>query len=110
MQKMAAVMNDDNLVSKYEKNAIKVKQAFNDKFFTTNQNSYGSQTGNAFALYSGLVRDGKEQLVADNLAQLIMADKQGHYSTGIFGHRPLYTVLNDYGHEEVTKHLWSITD
>jgi alpha-L-rhamnosidase len=34
----------------------------------------------------------------------------GHYTTGILGHRPLYAVLNDYGHAEVTRHLWSITD
>jgi len=110
MQKMASVLNKDEPAAMYAKKAFVVKKAFIDKYFNIETNSFGSQTGNAFALYSGLVPEEKEQAVADNLAQLIMQDNNGHYATGIFGHRPLYTVLNDYGHEEVTKHLWSITD
>ncbi|NJX14327.1 family 78 glycoside hydrolase catalytic domain [Tamlana crocina] len=110
MEKMALVLDKKEVASKYAEKAKFVKTAFNKTFFNVETKSYGSQTGNAFALYSGLVPEGLEQLVADNLANLIMKDKNGHYSTGIFGHRPLYTVLNDYGHDAVTKHLWSITD
>lgn len=110
MEKMALVLDRKEVASTYSEKAKVVKEAFNQTFFNAETKSYGSQTGNAFALYSGLVFEGLEQLVADNLAELIMKDKNGHYSTGIFGHRPLYTVLNDYGHDAVTKHLWSIID
>ncbi|GAL89779.1 family 78 glycoside hydrolase catalytic domain [Jejuia pallidilutea] len=110
MKKMALVFNKETLAKTYEQKAILVKNAFNAKFLNKETNSYGSQTGNAFALYSGLVPKKKAQLVADNLAQLIMEKNNGFYTTGIFGHRPLYTVLNDYGHSNVTKHLWNITD
>ncbi len=71
---------------------------------------YGSQTGSAFALHTGIVPEEKRQAVADGLASMIMKNSGGHYSTGIFGHRPLYTQLNEYGHGEVTRHLWRITD
>ncbi|SEQ76964.1 alpha-L-rhamnosidase [Hyunsoonleella jejuensis] len=110
MEKMAMVLEKREAANNYAEKAKMVKTAFNQTFFNAETKSYGSQTGNAFAIYSGLVPEGLEQLVADNLATIIMRDKKGHYSTGIFGHRPLYTVLNDYGHDAITKHLWSITD
>jgi alpha-L-rhamnosidase len=110
MQKMAILLNKAEAAAEYGEKAQFVKEAFNDRFFKEESNSYGSQTGNAFALHTNLVDETKKQLVADNLFDLIMKDKEGHFTTGIFGHRALYTMLNDYGHSEVTKHLWSITD
>ncbi|GGD04141.1 alpha-rhamnosidase [Hyunsoonleella pacifica] len=110
MRKMAIILDKETLAKTYEQKATFVKNAFNAKFFNKETNSYGSQTGNSFALYSGLVSEQKAQLVADNLAQLIMKKNKGYYTTGIFGHRPLYTVLNDFGHSDVTKHLWDRTD
>lgn len=71
---------------------------------------YGSQTGSTVALFSGLVPQTDQQAVADGLAAMIMERSNGHYGTGIFGHRPLYTQLNDHGHDDVTRHLWRITD
>ncbi|VGO12672.1 hypothetical protein PDESU_01225 [Pontiella desulfatans] len=98
----------------YTVNGKLEKQTVNENsdvyFFRKSVAGYGSQTGNAVALFSGLVPDGKEQLVADGLASLIMGKEGGHYTTGIFGHRPLYTQLNDYGHGDVTRHLWRIID
>jgi alpha-L-rhamnosidase len=110
MQKMALLLNKDEVALEYGEKAHSVKKAFNSRFFNEETNSYGSQTGNAFALHLDLVPEHKKQLVADDLAKRIMKNNQGYFTTGIFGHRPLYTVLNDYGHSEVTKHLWHITD
>nr|WP_319509529.1 family 78 glycoside hydrolase catalytic domain [uncultured Draconibacterium sp.] len=110
MHKMALVLGEDLAAVDYAQKAEQVKTAFNISFFDAASNSYGSQTGNAFALFSQLVPKHKEQAIADKLADLIMNDKNGHYNCGIFGHRPLYTMLNDYGHAEVTQQLWSITD
>lgn len=110
MQKMALLMDDATAAQEYAKKALVVKAAFNKKFLDSATGSYGSQTGNAFALHSGLAPEGEEQAIADRLADFVMKDSEGHYSTGIFGHRPLYTILNDYGHSDVTEHLWRITD
>ncbi|MFK8058658.1 MAG: family 78 glycoside hydrolase catalytic domain [Polaribacter sp.] len=110
MQKMADLLNKNEASTKYKEKASFVKKAFNNHFFDAKNNSYGSQTGNAFALHLDLVDEKNKQLVADDLAKRIMKDKQGHFTTGIFGHRPLYTILNDFGHSNVTQHLWTITD
>jgi len=110
MQRMALVVGEPQAAAGYAAKAEVVKKAFNEKFFDAAKNDYGTQTGNAYAIECGLVPAGKEQAVADNLARIIMADCGGHDVTGIFGHRALYTVLNDYGHAEVTRHLLSSTD
>lgn len=110
MQKMAAAIGKKTNADDYAAKAVKIKQAFNERFFNFTANSYGSQTGNAFALFSHLVPEGRAQAVADDLAKQVMANAHGHATTGIFGHRALYSVLNDYGHADVTRHLWGITD
>jgi alpha-L-rhamnosidase len=110
MDKMAQALGKNDASSDYIDKAEAVKKAFNTEFFDAAHNSYGSQTGNAFALFSQLVPEEKEQAVADKLAEIIMSDHEGHYNSGIFGHRPLYTALNDYGHADVTRHLWKISD
>ena len=98
----------------YEVNGEPQKQTVSERsdvyFIRNSVAGYGSQTGSAVALFSGLVPDGDQQAVADGLADMVMKKSGGHYTTGIFGHRPLYTVLNDYGHADVTRHLWRITD
>ena len=106
MQKMASDQGMTELADDYSSKAEIVKYAFNSMFFK--EGDYGSQTGNAFALQSDLVPDNNKQQVADMLVKRI--EENGGYHTGIFGHRPLYTLLNDYGHDEITKLLWRKTD
>lgn len=110
MSLMAKALGKSAEANRYETIATTVKTAFIKRFYKPEQHHFGSQTGTAMALHLGLFPEGKHQQVADALASLIMKTSGGHYSTGIFGHRPLYTVLNDYGHSEVTRHLWRITD
>lgn len=110
MQRMATALGKSVEAGRYAAQAAVIKKAFNAKFFKSGSGDYGSQTGTAVALQSGLAPDGAEQRVADGLAALIMVKAGGRYTTGIFGHRSLYTLLNDYGHADVTRHLWSLTD
>jgi hypothetical protein len=102
-----------SLELEYTINGVVKKQTLKEHetcyLYTKSIGGYGSQTGTALALHSGLVPDGQEQAVADGLAALIMEKSGGRYTTGIFGHRPLYTVLNDYGHADVTRHLWQVS-
>lgn len=110
MRRMAMALDEPAQAGRYAALAVAVKRAFIGRFYDPKAHDFGSQTGTAMALHGGLVPDGEEQRVAAGLVALIMGKAGGHYATGIFGHRPLYTVLNDYGHGEVTRHLWSITD
>ncbi len=109
MYKMGTVLEKEN-IQHYAETARRVKEAFNQRFLDPKKMSYGSQTGDAFALFSEIVPKGQEQAIADDLANIIMTDHKGYYSTGIFGHRALYTVLNDYGHADVVQHLWQLTN
>jgi alpha-L-rhamnosidase len=106
MHRMALAIGKTQDAQIYSSRAETVYGAFNDKFFR--EGDYGSQTGNAVALHIGLVPENSVQKVADLLSRRVM--ENGGYSTGIFGHRPLYTVLNDNGHAETTRYLWSKTD
>lgn len=87
-----------------------LKENENVLFASRSIDNYGSQTGSVIALHVGLVPEDKEASVAAGLSDLIMETSEGRYTTGILGHRPLYTVLNDYGYGSVTSHLWSLTD
>jgi alpha-L-rhamnosidase len=110
MRTMAAALGKPADADHYAAQATAVKQAFIGRFYRPNEHDFGSQTGTALALHVGLAPTGEETKVAAGLVALIMQKAGGHYTTGIFGHRPLYTVLNDYGHADVTRHLLSLTD
>jgi len=110
MARMSELFGKTVEQKKYAMQAERVKAAFNQKFFDKEKNHYGSQTSTAVALNCGLVADGSVAEVSAGLNRLIMEDAKGHYTTGMLGHRHLYTPLNDNGFAETTKHLWSITD
>jgi len=110
MEQMAKLMRKSTEQKKYAKLAASIKTAFNEKFLNRETFDYGSQTATAMALNLGLVPDGKEVHVAAGLSRLIMEKDNGHYTTGIMGHRHLYTSLNDYGFGKTSAKLWSNTD
>ena len=110
MRRMADALNKPADAARYAAKAVVVRKAFIDRFYNSKEHHFGSQTGTAMALHSGLVPDGQEQVVGDGFAALIMEKSGGRYTTGIFGHRPLYTLLNDYGHADVSRHLLSLND
>jgi len=110
MAQMAKLLGKEGQERTYAKRAGKVKQAINLRFFDADQNHYGSQTATAMALQDGVVPDGKEAAVASGLNQLIMKKSGGAYTTGIMGHRHLYTALNDYGFGATTETLWQRRD
>ncbi|VGO14014.1 hypothetical protein PDESU_02571 [Pontiella desulfatans] len=108
MAHMAKLLGKQGEVKPYLERAERIKAAINRKYFNPEDNHYGSQTGTAMALTAGLAPDGKEMAVAAGLNHLII--EKGGYTTGIMGHRHLYTALNDHGFEETTAMLWQKTD
>lgn len=108
MSHMAKLLGKQQQSKKYAKLASQTKKAFNGKFFDSSGADYGSQTANSMALHYGLVPEGKEMAVATSLNRLIQ--ENNGYSTGIMGHRQLYTVLNDRGYAATTQKLWNSTE
>ena len=109
MEFLAKTIGKPDQAAAYGKRAEEIKAAFLAKFGKPD-GGFGSQTATAVALWSGLVPKDQQEPAVASLEKSIMVDHQGHYSTGIFGHRPLYTVLNDNGRSAVTQHLWEIDD
>ncbi|MCF7817027.1 MAG: family 78 glycoside hydrolase catalytic domain, partial [Kiritimatiellales bacterium] len=72
MRRMAAALGKSADAARYAAQATVVKQAFIARFYDSQQHHFGSQTGPAVALHSGLAPDGQEQAVADGLAWLVM--------------------------------------
>lgn len=109
MAKVAGILGYESDAEKYKDLAAKIKNAFNERFFDEERGTYGSQTGDAFSLYLGLVPEGKEQAVADSIARDVMEVHDGHFTTGIIGVKYIYGALTDYGHGDVAQLLLNQT-
>lgn len=109
MARMAALLSKPEAAGRYEEQCGRVKAAFNKAFFRKERGDYGSQSATAMALRLQLVPEGQQSEVASGLNRLVVEDAGGHYTTGILGHRHLYTALNDHGFGATTSKLWSHT-
>lgn len=102
MERMAITLDKPMDAARYKKLAARIRKNFNARFFDKTVGDYGSQTGTTMALHLGLVPEDQREAVAAALVLRIMEENDGHYMTGIHGHRSLYTVLNDAGYSETT--------
>ena len=102
LAKVARMMGKETEAFAYDKLAVEVKKAFNDKFFdkTTKQYGTGSQTANAIAVYMGLVEPGDKAAVVDNIVKDVRAHNNG-LTAGDIGYRYLLKVLDDEGRSDV---------
>ena len=71
MARFASLLGKD--AAPYQEKANTLKSLINQKFFNAETGVYaeGTQTAQALALYLGLVPEGKEQLVADKLREVV---------------------------------------
>lgn len=83
----------------YLEKAEQIKEYINKRWFDPQTNIYanGSQCAQGIALYMGIVPEGHEQAVADNLARMI-EENDGLLEFGSMGSRCVLQVLTDYGH------------
>ncbi|MBD5780046.1 family 78 glycoside hydrolase catalytic domain [Pelagicoccus sp. NFK12] len=89
--------------------AADVKDAFNANYLEviegTDARFYGSQTATVMALKFGMVPDGMVPSVVDGLVFDIEKVHEGHHAVGIHGLRHLYTVLSDFGQDELVARM-----
>jgi len=94
----------------YRQLAQNIREAFQAQFYDWENKTYGSQTGDCFALYLGLVPEGDEAEVAESLVRDIIEKHNGHHSTGVTGSLHLYWALGHYGHGDIAHSLLQNTD
>ncbi len=97
----ARILGKTDDAAHYRKLAAEIRTAFINKFLDKEQATYGCQTADAFALYLGLVPEGKAPDIANSLVRDVVEKHDGHLSTGIHGLRHLYWALSHYGHSDV---------
>jgi alpha-L-rhamnosidase len=98
LSKVADVLEKKEDVQKYKALALKIKTAFNQKFFDTTTKVYatGSQTSYAMPLYFGMVEPKYRQAVMANLVKSIK-DGGNALTAGDIGFRYLVRALEDGG-------------
>jgi len=109
MQNVADLLNKPDDAAHYKELAVKVKTAFNNKFFHEKTKEYatGSQTANAMAVYMDLVNPKYKKAVVDNIVKNV---RKKHLTAGDVGYRYLLKVLDDNGRANVIYKLNNRTD
>ncbi len=100
MSEIAEGLGHEEDAQEWIKAGIKVKEAFNKKFYKNGVYEYGNPANYGMALYYGLVEDENVKEVAAALADLV---RQSDYSikTGEIGLRPTLMALSSNGHNDV---------
>ena len=103
MMKFADICGKSEDIAGYQQLADKMKEAYNKKFFNPETAQYGNNTvtANMLSLRLGLVPEGYEQKVFDNIVQKTEVDFKGHVSTGVLGIQHLMRGLTEYGRKDL---------
>ncbi len=89
---------------KYETLAQEIKQSFIDRFYhpeTGVLDTAITQANQVFGLYYDLVPAEDREKVLEVLVEDVMETNEGHISTGIFGTKMIWNVLQDYEQNDV---------
>ncbi len=99
MARFASLLGKD--AAPYQEKANTLKSLINRKFFNAETGVYaeGTQTAQALALYLGLVPEGKEQLVADKLREVVTGNNY-FLDFGLLGSKTVPAMLTKYGYIE----------
>ena len=99
MAEFAAISGHEEDIEGYRTLAAKIREAYNERFFDEETARYGNNTvtANILSLRLGLVPEGYEQRVFDNIVNKTEVDFNGHVSTGVLGIQHLMRGLTEYG-------------
>ncbi len=103
MSKFAALQNKSSDVEKYDALAIKVKSAFNQRFFRSDSLFYGnnSATANLLPLAFGMVPGKAISRVSRQIVDKVINDSNGHICTGLIGSQWIMRELCKMGRADV---------
>ena len=99
MAEFAAISGHEEDIEGYRTLAAKIREAYNERFFDEETARYGNNTvtANILSLRLGLVPEGYEQRVFENIVNKTEVDFNGHVSTGVLGIQHLMRGLTEYG-------------
>ncbi len=99
MTEFAELTGNNQDITEYKELASQIKDAYNNKYFKADSALYDNNTvtANILSLRLGLVPEGKERDVFNNIVQKTEVDLDGHVSTGVLGIQHLMRGLTEYG-------------
>lgn len=99
MCEFATLTGNEKDIAGYKELASKIKEAYNARFFNADSALYDNNTvtANILSLQLGLVPEGYEQEVFDNIVRKTEVDFNGHVSTGVLGIQHLMRGLTEHG-------------
>jgi hypothetical protein len=111
LNRIATLLDKKDDARQFAELAVKVKEAFNHKFFNKNTKQYatGSQTANAMAVYMNLVEPQYKKAVVENIVKDIRS-RNNSLTAGDIGYHYLLSVLHDEGRDDVIYDMNSRTD
>lgn len=112
MMEFARLTEHPEDVDNYRTHAEVLKKAYNKRFFNYETAQYGnnSVTGNLLSLRYGLVPEGYEQRVFQNVVDKTEKDCKGHVSAGVVGIQHLMRGLTEYGRKDLAYKIVTNTD
>ncbi len=103
MTEFAALTGNEQDIEGFQELAGKIKEAYNKRFFDDETAQYDNNTvtANILSLQLGLVPDGQEEKVFENIVQKTEVDFDGHVSTGVLGIQQLMRGLTEHGNVDL---------
>lgn len=103
MKDFAVISNHTEDIAGFEELAANIKNAYNERFFNADSAKYENNTvtANILSLQLGLVPQGFEKGVFDNIVQKTEVDFNGHVSTGVLGIQQLMRGLTEHGNVDL---------
>lgn len=107
MAEFAEIANQPQDSDAYLTTAEELHAGLNRHLFDYEKGCYGNNavTGNLIPLYYGLVPEGYEQRVLDNIVYKTEVERQGHVSTGVVGVQYLMRALTNHGCKDLAYKL-----
>lgn len=109
MQKFAQISNNERDIKNFASEAVKVKDAFNKKFYNDTTSQYGNNTvtANLLPLAFDMVPADNRERVFKNITDRISVHDEGHISTGVIGTQWLMRWLTKYNRADIAYKLAS---
>ncbi|MDK2838287.1 MAG: alpha-L-rhamnosidase, partial [Bacteroidota bacterium] len=103
MTQFAEISGNQQDTTEFKDMAAKIKEAYNARYFNADSAKYDNNTvtANILSLRLGLVPEGYERRVFDNVVKKTEVDFDGHVSTGVLGIQQLMRGLTQYGNVDL---------